>query len=81
MADGQDSPEALLRRAGAARDDEERASVVRELHARTDRAAFDAVCALARSGSAPTMMTIRRRLQRLIHALIFPSGREPRQRR
>jgi HEAT repeat protein len=54
MAGGLDPPEVLLlRRAAAACDPEERASVIAVLHARTDRAAFDAACALTRSGSAP----------------------------
>jgi HEAT repeat protein len=53
MAGGLDSPEVLLRRAAAARDPEERAAIIAVLHARTDRAAFDAACALTGSGSAP----------------------------
>lgn len=43
----------LLQRAGAAHDDDERASIVAVLHARTDRESFDAACALTRSGTAP----------------------------
>jgi len=42
----------LLSRAAAARDPEERAGIMRMLHARTDRAAFDAARTLARSGNA-----------------------------
>jgi HEAT repeat protein len=50
MTGGQDSPTVLLARALATRDEEERAAIVAQLHARTDRAAFEGACALARSG-------------------------------
>jgi len=50
MTGGQDSPTVLLARALATRDEEERAAIVAQLHARTDRAAFEAASALARSG-------------------------------
>jgi len=52
MYDGEDEGAVTeLLRAATARYPEERAAIVAQLHARTDRATFDAACALTRSGS------------------------------